>query len=55
MLDKWTTLYIKLPLKIAKLGAAAIDRTSILIVGGIFGDTEMSYQYVNSAYKLELG
>lgn len=43
MLDKWTILYIKLPLKIAKLGAVAIDRTSILISGGIYGDTELSY------------
>ena len=53
MLDKWSLLYVKLPLKIAKLGAIAIDRTSILIAGGIFGDTEMSYQYVNSAYRLD--
>eukprot|EP00347_Sterkiella_histriomuscorum_P004289 403361015 len=53
MLDKWTLLYIKLPIKIAKLGAVAIDRTSILIAGGIFGDTDMSYQYVNSVYKLD--
>ena len=43
MLDKWTVLYIKLPLKIAKLGAVALDRTSILLSGGIFGDTEMTY------------
>ena len=43
MLDKWTLLYVKLPLKIAKLGAVAIDRNSILIAGGIFGDTEMTY------------
>jgi N-acetylneuraminic acid mutarotase len=43
MLDKWNQQYIKLPLKIAKVGAATIDRNSILICGGIFGDTEMSY------------
>ena len=54
MLDKWSILYIKLPLKIAKLGAAALDRQTILIAGGIYGDTEMSYQYVNSVYKLDL-
>ena len=43
VLDKWTLQYIKLPLKIAKIGAISIDRNSILIAGGIFGDTEMSY------------
>ncbi|CDW74857.1 kelch motif family protein [Stylonychia lemnae] len=53
MLDKWSLLYVKLPLKIAKLGAVALDRNSILIAGGIFGDTEMSYQYVNSVYRLD--
>lgn len=55
MADKWILQYIKLPLKIAKLGAAAIDRQSIIIAGGIYGDTEMSYQYVSNVYRLELG
>ncbi len=54
MLDKWTVLYVKLPLKIAKLGAVTIDRTSILIAGGIYGDTDTTYQYVNASYKLDL-
>ena len=43
MLDKWTVLYVKLPLKIAKLGAVTLDRTSILIAGGIYGDTDTTY------------
>lgn len=55
VLDKWTLMYIKLPLKIAKLGAISLDRNSILIAGGIFGDTELSYQYVSNVYRLELG
>jgi hypothetical protein len=44
MLDKWSLLYLKLPLKIAKLGAVSIDRNSIIIAGGIYGDTnDMQY------------
>ncbi len=36
------------------MGAAPLDRHSIIVAGGIYGDTDMTYQYVNSVYKLEL-
>jgi N-acetylneuraminic acid mutarotase len=58
--NTWTLLYTKMPLKLAKLAAAPIDKTSIMIVGGIYGSStdegyqDMSYQYVSSSYKLEL-
>ena len=56
----WTTLYTKMPLKLAKVAAATIDKTSILIIGGIYGSanedgySETGYQYVHSCYKLDL-
>ena len=39
----------------AKLAAAAVDRNSIIIAGGIYGDSDLQYQYVNSVYRLDLG
>jgi hypothetical protein len=49
-----------MPLKLAKLAAAAIDKNSIMIIGGIYGsandegDSDQGYQYVSSCYKLDL-
>ena len=54
ILDKWTVLYIKLPLKLAKLSAIALDRQSILIAGGIFGDTELSHQLLLPLQRSEV-
>lgn len=59
-LNTWTTLYTKMPLKLAKLAAAPIDKNCILIIGGIYGNanedgySDVGYQYVNSSYKLDL-
>lgn len=56
----WTLIYTKMPLKLAKLAAAPVDKNSIMIVGGIYGSVneegynEAGYQYVASAYKLDL-
>ena len=51
-------MYVKMPLKLAKLSAAAIDKNTILIVGGIYGgnqdDESHNFQYINSVYKLDL-
>ena len=33
--DKWLLLSIRMPVKLAKLGAVAFDKNSILIAGGI--------------------
>ncbi len=35
----WSLMYVKMPLKLAKLSAAAIDKNTILIIGGIYGGT----------------
>ena len=33
----WSLMYVKMPLKLAKLSAAAVDKNTILIIGGIYG------------------
>ena len=38
--DKWSTLYIRLPLKCAKVGVAPLDRYSVVLVGGVYGDAQ---------------
>jgi len=35
--NTWQLIYTKMPLKLAKLGAAPIDKSSIIIIGGIYG------------------
>jgi hypothetical protein len=52
-------MYVKMPLKLAKLAAVALDKQTILICGGIYGASEdgmgdSGYQYINSVYKLDL-
>ncbi len=39
MLDKWTMMTIKLPVKIAKYGLAKIDDSQIIIAGGLYADS----------------
>lgn len=50
-------LYVKMPLKLAKMAAAAVDKTSVLIIGGIYGnsnnDEHSGFTYINSVYKLD--
>ena len=59
-LNSWTLIYTKMPLKLAKLAAAPIDKNNILILGGIYGSvneegySEAGYQYVSTSYKLDL-
>lgn len=49
-----------MPLKLAKLAAAPLDKNSILIIGGIYGSvneegySDSGYQYVCNCYKLDL-
>ena len=58
-LNTWTLIYAKMPLKLAKLAAAPMDKNSILIVGGIYGAvnedgySEGGYQHVGGCYKLD--
>jgi hypothetical protein len=33
----WSLMYVKMPLKLAKLSAATVDKNTIIIVGGIYG------------------
>jgi hypothetical protein len=53
-------MYVKMPLKLAKMAAVALDKQTILICGGIYGSSEdgaygeQGYQYINSVYKLDL-
>jgi hypothetical protein len=32
----WSLMYVKMPLKLAKLSAATIDKNTIFIAGGIY-------------------
>jgi hypothetical protein len=58
--NTWSLMYIKMPLKLAKLAACALDKNTILICGGIYGQSgdegfgEQGFQYINSVYKLDL-
>ena len=40
MADVWDTVFFELPQPLAKLGACLLDRTSILICGGMSADFE---------------
>jgi hypothetical protein len=48
--DTWVSLYYKLPIPLAKLGAWVIDKKTIMIAGGITADYEAS----DSWYALDL-
>ena len=53
MLDKWFAIKLKLPKKIAKLGISKLDENTILICGGIFGNENNEYSYLNETHKLD--
>lgn len=48
MLDIWTNLAIKLPLRLAKIGVAKLDEKSIMICGGIYSNEEGEFSYINT-------
>jgi len=48
--DTWVSLYYKLPIPLAKLGACMLDKKTIIIAGGIAADYEAS----DSCYTLDL-
>lgn len=52
MLDKWFPVKLKLPKKIAKLGIGKIDDYSAIIFGGIYGNEDNEYCYLNEAHKI---
>jgi N-acetylneuraminic acid mutarotase len=54
IVDKWTNLYVKLPLKLAKIGIHWLNQNTVLIFGGVLGSTDQSYSYVNSVHQLDL-
>lgn len=37
--NTWSLMYLKLPLKLAKIAACALDKNTILISGGIYGQS----------------
>ena len=45
--DTWISLYYKLPVPLSKLGAIALDKRNILIMGGLSGDYEPSSKVFN--------
>jgi len=54
--NSWMVLSIKMPIKIAKLGAACVNAKTIILCGGIYGgESDTNFQYINSSYKFELG
>ncbi|CAI2385357.1 unnamed protein product [Moneuplotes crassus] len=57
LVDSWDLLSIKLPVKLAKMGAATIDSDTILVVGGIYEDSnnETPLSLISSCYKFKLG
>jgi len=54
--DQWDLLSIKLPVRLAKMGAACIDNRSIIVVGGIYEDpnNETPLSLISNCYKLNL-
>jgi len=52
MLDKWFPVKLKLPKKIAKLGIGKIDDENAIILGGIYGNEENDYNYLDEAHKI---
>ncbi|CDW72594.1 kelch motif family protein [Stylonychia lemnae] len=61
MLDKWTSLTITMPIKLAKYGLAKIEENQIVIAGGLLVDNQSTrssgentnYSCVNTAYKFD--
>jgi len=54
LLDTWTTLSIKIPLRIAKIGVSVLEKgRSIILCGGIFSNQDNEFSYINTAYKLD--
>jgi N-acetylneuraminic acid mutarotase len=41
--NTWSLMYVKMPLKLAKLAAVALDKSTILICGGIYGQSEEGF------------
>ena len=55
-LNKWKLLEITLPVKLAKMGAANIENSYIIIIGGIYEDvnSENPLSLISNSYKLNL-
>lgn len=54
--NQWDLMSIKLPVRLAKMGAACIENETILIVGGIYEDlnSDTPLSLINNAYKLSI-
>ena len=54
--NSWDLLSIKLPVRLAKMGATAIDNYNIIIAGGIYEDSssETPLSLISNCYKLNL-
>ena len=53
MLDKWFAVKLKLPKKIAKLGIAKLNDSAIMICGGIYGNEDNEYSYLDECHRLD--
>jgi len=56
LVDSWDLLSIKLPVRLAKMGACTVDMDTIIVVGGIYEDSnnETPLSLISSCYKLNL-
>ena len=55
VLDLWTLLHIKMPMKIAKIGVSILEpNLSILICGGIHNNQDDEFVYINHVFKLDM-
>jgi len=52
MLEKWFPVKLKLPKKIAKLGIGKINEQNAIIFGGIYGNDQNEYCYLNEAHNI---
>lgn len=52
MLDKWFPVKLKLPKKIAKLGIGKVDESTAIIFGGIYGNEDNEYCYLNEVHRI---
>jgi N-acetylneuraminic acid mutarotase len=54
--DRWDLLSVKLPVRLAKMGAATVEEDTIIIVGGIYEDAnnDAPLSLISNCYKLSL-
>ena len=54
LLDFWSQIVVKLPMKISNVGVAELtNNVSVVVLGGMFLDLDGTYSYLDTAYKME--